>query len=180
MTFAVEQASRFLPRPADSGGGMAFSFAEVFIFCSAVSCAVVRLFSSSSAKKSAQVSFTFEGREYNFTGLCDSGSFVCEPISGLPAIIVSKKILGTKADSLSLNCCKPESDADSGITASKLRLRVIPVKTAAGETLLCGFKPEKIFVDGRECEAFIAPALDDSADRGYGGFDGIIPSALVK
>lgn len=137
-------------------------FSEIFIICAAVSCLLVRMFSSTKSKKSAEVSFVYKGQKYTFDGLCDSGSHACEPISSLPAIIVSQKVLGELGNEL-------ERDE------FRVKLRLIPIKTAAGKKLLRGFVPDKVLIDGKEVAAVIA---SDSCGGDYGGYSAIIPAKL--
>lgn len=156
MTFAVNIVPDIVH--VNIGGG----FAEIFIFCAAVSCLLVRMFSSVKSKKSAEISFVYRDKRYTLDGLCDSGSSACEPISSLPAVIVSKSALGELGDELEKTECG-------------IKLRLIPIKTAAGEKLLRGFVPDTVSIDGKEVAAVIA---SDSDGGDYSGYRAIIPSKL--
>lgn len=135
------------------------SYPSVFLGCAAAAWGFTRLFAASAAKGTAEVRFTVSGESRCFTGLRDSGSFLAEPLSGIPVITVSREILGNLAEQL-----------DAG---RDLRIRVIPVKTVTGDGILWGFVPDRIYVDGKEVRAVIAM---DSGKRG--GFDGIVPAGL--
>lgn len=140
----------------------AFGFGEIFVFCSVISCAVIKMFSSVKSKKGVRVEFSYEGKSYEFVGLCDSASFACEPITMLPAIIVSERVLGELGESLKNGQCD--------------RLRVIPIKTAAGERILMGFVPDFVRVDNKQVMAVIA---SDGTGENYGGYSGIVPGKLL-
>ena len=136
------------------------SYPSVFLGCAAAAWGFTRLFSSASVKKAAEVSFAAAGETRQFTALCDSGSFLTEPMSGTPVITVSREILGTLTDKL---------------TDGELRIRVIAVKTLTGEGILWGFVPDRVTVDGAEVRAVIA--MDEGKPD---GFDGIMPAGLIN
>ncbi|MGN1408968.1 MAG: sigma-E processing peptidase SpoIIGA, partial [Eubacteriales bacterium] len=156
MTFIINVGPHMVNTDISSG------FSEIFIICAAVSCLLVRMFSAAKSKKSAEVSFVYQGQKYTFDGLCDSGSHACEPISSLPAIIVNQKALGELGHELERE-------------EIRVKLRLIPIKTAAGEKLLRGFVPDKVFIDGKEVAAVIA---SDSCCGDYSGYSAIIPAKL--
>lgn len=140
-------------------------FAEIFVVCTALSCTVVRMFSSAKAKKSAEIKFYLKNKEYKLEGLCDSGSSACEPISSLPVIIVAKRKLYELGELI-------EKD-DAG---TDIKIRLIPIKTAAGEKLMRGFVPDKVIINGKTVSAVIASDPDGSS---YNGYPAIIPSSLI-
>lgn len=153
--------SELLPKSAyhgELGGG----FGEIFILCAAVSCLIIRVASSVKAKKTLPVEFIYEGKTYAFTGLCDSGSFACDPITLTPVIIVSCDVLGELSDRLE--------------TGEEMNLRMIPIKTAAGEKLLRGFVPDNVKVAEREVKAIIASS---GTEERFGGCACLIPSKLI-
>lgn len=138
------------------------NFTEVFILCCGISCLIVKVFCVSKTKKAETVSFVYSGRTIEFIGLCDSGSFACDPITLLPVIIVNRNILGEIDDKL-----------HSGNTN---KIRIIPIKTVSGEKVLYGFIPEKITLGTKEINAVIA---SDGVGNNYGGYNGLIPSKLI-
>lgn len=131
--------------------------------CITASSLFVRILGSSCAKKSAEVRLSAAGYETAFTALADSGCLVTEPISGIPVVIMGKRVSGELYDMLS----KPDG---------RLRIRMIPIDTVSGHTLLTGFIPDKITVNGREVSAAVAVG-DGGA---YGGYDGIVPTKLLR
>ncbi len=101
-----------------------------------------------------------DGGIYKLTLLVDSGCFVIDPLTGKRVIIVSHS-------------------AFRGFTPRMPRY--IPVKTAGGSSLLCGFQPDKLTVGrlgkpGKTKDAVIA--VDMNTDN-FSGYDGLIPPSLV-
>lgn len=138
------------------------SFTEVFILCCGISCLIVKVFSVSKTKRTETVSFVYNGRTIECIGLCDSGSFACDPITLLPVIIVSRNVLG---------------DIEEKLYSGNINeIRIIPIKTVSGEKVLYGFIPEKVMLGTKEVNAVIA---SDGVGNSYGGYDGLIPSKLI-
>ena len=152
-----------LGTPVYFGGGG--DFALPFALCAAAASFGVRLFSSRKVKRSAEVTVCVGGEMLRIQSLCDSGSFLTEPISSLPVIIVCERELGEVGERL-------REDVPQG-----LRLRLIPARGLGGDRVLRGFVPDKVTVDGREVDAVIASDMESSDFSGYGG---IVPAALLK
>ncbi len=141
------------------------NFAPPFAVCALISAIAVRLFRSGKSRKTAQVRIIEGKAELCIQALCDSGSFLAEPLSGIPVIIVRERELGE----LGARLC---ADEPAG-----LKLRLIPVSSIGGERMLRGFIPDCVTVDGEEVRAVIAA---DGGNTDYGGLDGLIPAALCK
>ena len=153
-----------LGTPVFSGGD---GFPAVYLLCALFSYLWTRIRRSGRGRREAVVRFTAAGVTAECRGLCDSGSFACEPIGGLPAVLVKRSAAGEIA-SLVERACRGEMVG--------LRLRMIPVKGLGGERLLPGFIPDRIRIDGDEREA--AVALDGEGER-YGDAEALIPGALI-
>ena len=136
--------------------------------CFAICMLLVRLFSSGRSKKRVTVSIVVLGETYAFDGIVDSGSFVRDPISSMPAIIVAAPAL-TKIHEV-LRDERAES-------ACVIRLRMIPAKTLGGERLLFGFVPDEIRIDGIKTQAVVAI---DEKGKHYGGCSSIVPAVLSR
>ncbi len=139
-------------------------FYSAFLLCVLLSSAVLRLFQNGLSKKSADVSVRIGDRTASFRALCDSGSFLREPISGAPVILAGKGTLGEMGEHL--------WEPDSGMP-----VRMIPAEGIGGGCLLAGFVPDSVVLNGKEVEAVIAV---DRERRTYGGLDGIVPAVLCK
>lgn len=141
------------------------SFASVFIPAALASCLVIRLFQTTSGRKKAEIEISFLGSKVTLTGLCDSGSSLSEPISGIPVILVSSSAVPQ------ISCRSPEELAGSGA-----KIRMIPVKTVNGETVVTGFVPDYASINGKKIDTVIAV---DKNNTEYSGCAAIIPARLI-
>ena len=86
------------------------------------------------------------GTEITLRGLCDTGCNVEDLFTNTPVIICCY-------EKISRIIPKNIEDYFSGILGEKIRL--IPCKTVASQTLLPVFKAEKILINGKSAEAFV-------------------------
>ncbi len=156
MTFLLSQRS-----PVYAGiESRADAFFLVAILCSLISTGVLRLFRAGSKKKSAAVLVRIDGREYRFTALLDSGSFAVEPISGLPALLVRDGIF------------PPREEREKG----GWPVRIVPVEGVGGHTVLYGFVPELLEVNGMEKRGVVGIWETRGS---FAGYDGLLPLSLL-
>jgi len=138
-------------------------FPTVFLFCSVGAAIFFRLFTSAHTKKSSTVHIYVDEACYSIEVLCDSGNLAVDPMTGSPVIIIRACIMsGTYAKLKEQN-------------AGGMRVRLIPIRGIAGESLLYGMIPDRVIVNGREVEAVVAFIEND---KKFGGFDGIVPTSL--
>ncbi len=131
------------------------------------------IFSSSKDIRSVELSVASKKRTEKLSLLCDSGNLVKEPISGLPVIIVSSRIF----DKLF-----PESKFPDPMTAAGIGLRILPIKTATGDTLSVAAKADSatLVTDGKhESDITELMLIGRAKQDSFGGFDGIFPSSLL-
>ena len=118
-----------------------------------------RIFTSKKDVKSTEIKITYQNKEYKLSALCDSGNLLTEPISAKCVILVTSN-----------------SDIGSKITALEdIYKRYIPYSDVGGNGALKGIIPEKIIVGDNMVDAIIAPINKND----FGGFDALVPSALV-
>lgn len=140
------------------------SFIPTFVGVAVITLSVVRLFRARSTRENEEIKITVGDVTYTVTGLCDSGSFAVEPISGLPVIIVKSSVLsGVNRELHSPDC--------------RFKIRLIPTNSVSGSRLLYGFVPDNIFIGGNEVAAVVA--IDDSGGT-FSDNMAIIPAALCK
>lgn len=137
-------------------------FTPAFTVCTALSILLTRLFTSRKTKKSVTVEITAAGERLSLTGLCDSGNMARDPFSSLPVIIVKKHSLGDLGTILGKEDCP-------------LKLRMIPIEGIGGHTLMRGFVPDEVYIDGVRYAAVIA---SDAGDGSFAGHDAVVPAAL--
>ncbi len=130
------------------------------VLCAVISAGILRLFRTGGKKKCADVAVQMKGKEYRFTALLDSGSFAVDPISGLPALLVRDGIFPAR-----------EEREMSGWS-----VRILPVSGIGGQTVLYGFVPERLTVNGAEKRGVIG-IWETSGS--FGGYDGLLPLSLI-
>ncbi len=82
-----------------------------------------------------RVLMTIDGTTLALQGFTDTGNRLCEPVSGLPVMLVKKERLQIRAG---------------------LRTRQIPYESMGNSGLLQAFLPEALFVDGRIRQWYVA------------------------
>ena len=128
-----------------------------------------KIFNKQSRKKEVAVVITGSRGQITLRCLSDSGALLREPVSGAPVIITSVDKLKDCVDEElynALSCDDMSKTADG--------LRIIPSSSLGGAKLLSGFLPERVSVKGCDKRAVVAV----TADKDFGGFDGIIPAEL--
>lgn len=99
----------------------------------------------------------YAGEKQHRASLCvDTGCHVLDPFTGELVVIVSARVFGKDVPPAT---------------------RFIPFSTAAGNTVLGGFRPQKLVIDGAEVSAIIAVSGEDEY---YRGCDGLTPPMLVR
>ena len=104
------------------------------------------------------------GDSVNCSAFLDSGNHLTEPFSGLPVIVVQRKVLAPLLG---------DADLENPETAAKLRLRRIPCRSLTGEAVLPGFRPEEIVIrsaDGevRTGEVYVAVSKEAICGGDFG------------
>ena len=137
------------------------------------------------------------GRSVELSGLCDSGNLLCDPLSGKPCILLTQAAaamllppeLCTAAPSGRMggltssmgggtegSTVSPASNITDTASPGSLRIRIIPMHTPTGNTLLTAVVPDSVSIGGRECSALIAAVPSQSE---FGGADALVPAALL-
>ena len=153
-----------LGTPVFAGGD---GFPAAYLLCALFSFLWTRIRRNGAGGREACVRITAAGITAEMRGLCDSGSSACEPIGGLPAVLVKRRAAGELG---------PLLDRTVRGERTGLCLRMIPVKGLGGERLLPGFIPDRVEIGGEERAA--AVALDGEGER-YGGAEALIPGPLI-
>ncbi|HBL84410.1 MAG: hypothetical protein A2Y17_04715 [Clostridiales bacterium GWF2_38_85] len=116
--------------------------------------------------KTAKLKLKYKGKEISVVGFVDSGNKLCDPISGDNVVLVKKDIINSLCE---LN------DKTVGV-------RLIPVRTAAGNRVLFGFRPDvaeiKTITQRKSNERKLIIAIDDSPGS-FCGFNANIPGDII-
>ncbi|MBQ7364536.1 MAG: sigma-E processing peptidase SpoIIGA [Clostridia bacterium] len=123
------------------------------------------------------IAVSANGKTVTLTALCDSGNLLEEPLTRLPVIVLTKKAMeDILPHSLKHVFFHSILSADSISPRMMKKIRFIPTSGVTGETLLCGYIPDSVTVNGIEKTACLA--LDPSATD-FEGTDAILPTILL-
>ena len=113
--------------------------------------------------------------------LVDSGNLVKDPISGRTVVIIDKKKLSENTD---ISCFERFVCGEQ--TKSRYPMRLIPINTAGGRSMLAAIRPDSLIIkhttrSGKtrsiETDALLAPSdIQKSAD----GYSAIAPAEIIK
>lgn len=147
-----------------------------FLLAALLIAAIVSFLGRFRRPSAERVSITVEegGVQTELNALVDSGNLLTEPLSGLPVIVVDQKRASACIPSELLAFAYAAPDRPSPSTPSA-RLRLIPCTTASGESILYGYLPEQVRVDGQPRKACIAiGSIAPDAD-----YTAIVPAILL-
>ena len=144
-------------RPSD-----AYNSARFFLIASVsaiISIIFARIFLREKNNKTATLKIDYDGAEYTFYALVDSGNKLCDPLSQKPVILVS-------------NSSKIARNINNKDDKYK---RFIPYKDVGGEGILKGVIPKKIYVNDNLVDGVVCVTENGE----FSSFDALIPSSLV-
>ena len=132
---------------------------QLLPFCTAAMLLLPAIDRRTPALSCATVIIHLSDRQVRLTALLDSGNLLRDPLTGLPVIVCSRRALSP------LNLLKP-------------RLRLIAVRTAAGQALMPVFRPTsvRLLTGGTWRDA---NALIGIAPESYNGFQALVPVSLT-
>ena len=138
----------------------------------------------------SELGIAYMGATLTVKGMTDTGNLLKDPISGRPVVIIDDSVLG---EILSQKCiaCALKGDISGIILENRFHpVRLIRMKTAVGESMVCAFAPEKITLtvvnkkgraDGRviSVNALFAPAkLSFPPEKSALGCKALIPADI--
>ena len=138
-----------------------------------------KLFKKKGLRQSGMLEIEYRGRKKHISCFCDSGNLLREPISQIPCILVElDAVRGIFSDSF-YECIK-QGDFEKISFSESSRIRMIPAKSASGDTLLVGIRPDFVRLDmgkGQTAvEAYIAFSVEKISANGA---KALVPSELV-
>lgn len=137
-----------------------------------------RFINSSKNTATGEITVEYKGNRLNMSYFCDSGNFLCEPISGKPAIIINERELSglLPREILEFDPLAPTGET----TSAHAGIRLLPASTVCGSGIMIGFIPDKIILKGsggsKEVDAIIA--IDKSIGGNHRG-EAIVPASLI-
>ena len=140
-----------------------------------------KMFKNASASEVSTLEITYGGRTLSLRGMLDTGNMLKDPISGRPVIIIDKVSLkGFISESIIDKAMRGDI---AGIIEENYesKVRLIPMKTASGGSMICAFAPQKIIgKNGVEIDALFAPAaLRLDSDKIAMGCSALLPREIT-
>ena len=142
-----------------------------------------KLISKRASVTECTVTLTVEGKRLALKALSDSGNLVKDPLTGKPVVLIDRDTLASVCDVAVFD--RYAKGEQAGVK-SALSLRLIPIATASGRSVLVAAKAENLTAEaidkrGRqysfELDALFAPAdLQNHAN----GYKAIIPAEILK
>lgn len=158
-----------------AAGGYGFfslrTLLAVFFLCYGL----LKLFSLSrerwDGKRKAQIRLVFQGREAAFSALVDSGNSLRCPDTGERALIVSPPALLPifRDHTVILEELSPIDlvEALSQLPEYAGKLRLIPFRSLGGSGLVPVFRPEQIWIDGKETGDLLVAVSREARGNGF-------------
>ena len=146
------------------------------------------LFKTVSNDTILNVRIEYKGASVTVQGLADTGNMLVDPISARPVIVLNtesaRAILGEVSD------VAAKGDVSSEIwEKGEHRIRIIPISTAGGSSILCAFVPDRVTIalpdkKGRTretaVEALFAPSdLNFDINKRAVGCAALVPPSLI-
>lgn len=131
------------------------------------------------AAKDVELSIISGGKVYKFSAVCDSGNMLTDPIGGLPVIVMTgEAILSFLPGELETLFLSGDPMKMASVPAEQIKkVRLIPSSSVGGESLLFGYVPDSVYVDGIEKNAITAFC---GTVKGFDGRDALVPSSLSE
>lgn len=151
-----------------------------------------KLFKNVSNDTVSVININYKGSSLTVKGMTDTGNMLKDPISGRAVIIIDAASLGGL---LTSRCVDLALRGDiEGIISSdpSHKVRLVPMKTASGGSVVCAFVPDRITVsipdkngqvgkNTTESDALFAPAkLSLSLDKSARGCAALVPSGILN
>ena len=141
---------------------------------------IVRLFSNNSMSRSCTVRVREFENEFEFQALVDSGNLVVDPISSIPVIFISKGVFRSFAcrdvDILSDPVINTEQLSDR----IKRKIRIVSVDGICDSRIIAAVVPDEVYIIDRSRVKKVRAAFAIENRDDYDGYEGIVPSSLLR
>ena len=151
----------------DSGGGDGISvwlFLILAIISGLISAFGGRFFKRRSTRRQGKIAISYAGTTIKLDCLLDSGNLLREPISRLPCVVADIDAIKNIFPRSFVEAIK-KGDITRVGEQERTRIRMIPVNTAMGETIMYGIRVDSMKLDLGKGEVFIDAYLVLSKDR---------------
>lgn len=135
------------------------------------------IFCRNSSISTAQLSLYYNGQKHEFEGLVDSGNLAIDPMDGRCVVLINC----TLAKSIFKEDIKYMDSPELAPFSIKKRIRIIPIKRGGVSEMLYAFTMDEVFlISGKRKEKIPACFAIDKKGEKYGGYDALIPAALIS
>lgn len=141
---------------------------------------LIKIFSARSCEKSVKIEIALLGRRVSFEAFCDTGNFAKDPLDSSPVLFVKYHSVRALFPGIDTDVLLAKRDFEINDLDLKKRMRLVPVTRGGKTVLLLGVKPDCVHIKtkkGNE-EIAVTVAIDNEGGT-YGGYEGLIPSAVV-
>lgn len=147
------------------------------ILCGIFSLVSGKIIKKKKTEKNCSLLIAFNQNTITLEALVDSGNLLREPLSGKPVIVASysymRKLIPIEL--IPLFKSKDTSCLENNIFSSKIR--IIPISTVSGNNLLFGLSADKVFLNEKEIDVYIAITPDSN---NFGGFPAVVPLEITQ
>ena len=140
----------------------------------------------------SKVVVEYQGRAAVINGMEDTGNLLTDPISGRPIVVIDLKSAGRLIGEESAQmAARGDVSGVIGVNGDH-KIRVIPINTASGNSVLCAFVPDRIIINvlsngsrakerSIEVDALFAPSeLDFDINKRAVGCGALVPTSLIS
>ncbi len=128
--------------------------------------------------KKARINVKFNGKETSFSGICDTGNLLLDPITSLPCLICSYDAFSPLIPMGLVPLFRDKNVSLLEYTDPTLvkRIRIIPMKGVGSSGILLGIIPDEITLNGVKKELCIAC---DPKTSSFAETESIIPASVI-
>ena len=158
------------------GRPLCFSLRDLllsFLLCYGIGTLLFRCHALLRERQTQEVRVEHGGRSASFRALHDTGNSLRDPVSGSRVLIATpdalKGILREYATLFEHLGPVQLQELSAQIPELAGRLRLLPFSSVGGKGLLPAFRPERLFIDGRERRDYLVAVSPQSAGDDYEG-----------
>lgn len=127
------------------------------------------------------VELSLLGRSAAFRALVDTGNSLCDPVSGLPVMVVSpaalRELLGEYYPLFLLPDPTEILEAAACLDALRGRLRLVPYSAVGAKGFLVAFRPDALRVGGEETRELLVALSPSASGEGH---DAILSDTVIR
>ena len=167
----------------DSDGISVWLFAILALVSALLTLIGGKFFKRRSSVSSVELELVCGGKKRRIQAVVDSGNFLCEPISGKACIAVDIGALLGLVDNQLIDIAKSKELSMLEKTGQKTmrRVRLVPARTAVGESMLIGLRMDAVRIDsGKGMYDTDAIIVMSELERDRCGAKALVPAGLLK